>query len=296
MRNVVQCEIFAELAQSKGAVVASSDDIYHAIRAGLKKDAGPDSKNEAVAALGCDLTMGNSRRKARMHKQRKRVGAVASRRRRMRSLAQAAGSKAATIARTGLRPAALYGTEVYGMSDSLLLCQRRTHASAVIPRARGRSLTVTLAINEVEPAEEATAAPIVRWAKEVWHASVLRRADVLSDAYNRVVPKAGALTVEELCSAWTSVQPELCTTWAAVTGPITAAHMSMVRIGWQWSAPMRVVTDLDVTLNFGIDAPRLIEMHVKQSVRRQHERYVAASLQSSDHHPGHRADLLTPTR
>ena len=58
---------------------------------------------------------------------------------------------------------------------------------------------------------------------------------------------------------------------------------------------MHVVTDMDVSLNFGVDAPRLFEMHVKQAVRRMNERYVAAALRSPDHALGHRADLHTPT-
>jgi len=53
---------------------------------------------------------------------------------------------------------------------------------------------------------------------------------------------------------------------------------------------------MDVSLDMCMEAPRLIEMHVKQAVRRQYERMVAATLRSTDCAPGSRADLDTPRR
>eukprot|EP00973_Karenia_brevis_P028198 3885513-Karenia_brevis.AAC.1 len=110
------------------------------LRRVLKKRAGVQTHNRAAAALGIDFTAGQSRRKAGMAKQAQRFLTTASRKRRLRNLHKAVGSRAAKIAQTGLRPTALYGAEVYGVSDVQLTSLRRSHAAAVAPRAQGRSL------------------------------------------------------------------------------------------------------------------------------------------------------------
>ena len=65
----------------------------------------------------------------------------------------------------------LYGAEVNGVSDAMLLRMRRCAAAGVQPKARGRSLDVALLLADADPLKDACAAPICRWAKEVWEAT-----------------------------------------------------------------------------------------------------------------------------
>ena len=79
--------------------------------------------------------------------------------------------RATKIVRTGTFPTALYGAEVVGVPDTKLLSLRRSAAAAAIPKARGRSLDVTLACSRLEVTKEATAAPIILFAKEIWQSA-----------------------------------------------------------------------------------------------------------------------------
>jgi hypothetical protein len=166
LREVVQLEIVANLAEAKAAVVASSGALAGAIRRRLGKDGGTDK--ETTVALGIDFASGRkTRRGGRLGRLARRVREVAGRRVRIRQLAKAArgGRLIQKIIKSGVVPTALYGAAVTGVPDDMLLNLRRTAAAAAVPRAQGRSLDVALRLSGLEVTAAATAPPLVRWAQ-----------------------------------------------------------------------------------------------------------------------------------
>ena len=78
------------------------------------------------------------------------------------------------LLRTGGTAALTYGDDVLGVSSSVLLARRRAVAAAISPPTRGRALELTLILSDLndkqhlDPAFEAHAAPLCRWAEAVW--------------------------------------------------------------------------------------------------------------------------------
>ena len=229
MKHIVNDEIKAELADHKAAVVASSHKTASRIRRALGKSGG--LAVDSTSALGIDFSAG---RKAgtRHPVQRKRFATVAARRGRIRILARRGKAKARKVVTAGAVPSALYGAPVTGVCDSLLLSLRRTAASAATPVAQGRSLDVTLALNQLEVTGHATAAPMVRYAQEVWQAT--------SPWTTR------AFDIRLLRQMWEDAKPGDVSSWRNAKGPLAAAALSGKRIGWDCSDPFIWITDQQV--------------------------------------------------
>ena len=273
MLDVVHVRIKADMAQQKAAVVASDAKLFSMLRRHLGAHAGIATNNSAATALGIDYAAGRSRQSMRFGAQKARFAKVAARRHRLRTLAKSGGCAATKVARSGCRPAALYGAEVVGVPCSLLLSLRRTMAASTIPRAKGRSLDVTLQLSDLEVTKEATAAPICRWAREVWQASML----IAEQDGSLSKPKSRALSSRKLVNLWYAARVDEIGRWGAVRGPIGAAKMSMERIDWKWSQPHIVETDDGTILNFALDSPALIQYQVHQSVTRSIQHRIAAN-------------------
>ena len=165
LRRVVHTEIKASLAAHKAAVVASSNRIADQIRAFLGNDGGMPVR--VTQSLGIDFAAGRAAATAgRTSKQKQRLTMAASKAFRISNLAKAAKRSPKQVVRQGLVKGAPYGASVTGMSDRRLLQLRRTCATTTAPRAAGRSLDLALYFSGSDPGPEATAAPMVRWAKK----------------------------------------------------------------------------------------------------------------------------------
>ena len=140
---------------------------------------------------------------------------------------------------------------------------QRTAASAMKPSASGRSLSTTLLVNGDET-WRATAAPVVRWAKEVWQASL--------------TPHPWGFTLPELLKLWESARPAECVSWRSCRGPLAACHLSLRRLGWSAAGPFRLVNDLGDELILTERSPGLISLDIMESARRCLERLVAFKL------------------
>ena len=75
------------------------------------------------------------------------------------------------IFKTGLKPAALYGSSVTAMNLGTVRSMRK-EAGRALGRVQGRSLTARLAVNQCDPGWDAAKNPIMAWVNEVWNAQV----------------------------------------------------------------------------------------------------------------------------
>lgn len=262
LRTVVSNEIKAALASTKSAVVASKTRVARRIRALLGADGGEPVV--VAQALGIDFAAGRSGVSTAGRSSRaKRIYTASGKAQRISRLAKAGRRQPQHVVRQGIIKGALYGANVTGISDGNLLKLRRICASTTPPRAQGRSLDLALHFAGCDPGPEATLAPIVRWAQEIWNSS--------AKLSSRSVP------IAELVAGWNRAQPHLVQNWRRVNGPMSAAAMSAKRLKWTVGHPFIWHNDLNETVHLGRCSPAMVDILGKQSFQRLLEQRVASS-------------------
>ena len=183
---------------------------------------------------------------------------------------RSAGVSVPHLMRTGGIAALTFGQAVTGVSNKLLLQQRRAVAAATARTVGGGDLDVTLAIADgsrrgrVDPAFEAHCQPIVFWAMAVWHEWLPRH------------------TLSKLITAARARLARAKNTWAAVLGPAAAYVATATRLGWCVQGPLCVTTDEGVTLDFCLDSPAFVRTAVDDAVRRWRGRNIGRKLAGTD--------------
>ena len=219
-----------------------------------------------VTSLGSALGAGRRRNVKVAHA---RLANFRARKARFKRL-QKARVNVPRLMRTGGVAALTYGQAVTGVSNKLLLQQRRSVAAATVRTVGGGDLDLTLALADgsrhgrVDPAFEAHCQPIVFWAMAVWHEWLPKT------ALGRLIAAARARLAR-------AKNP-----WAAVCGPAAAYVATASRLGWSVQGPMSVLTDDGVTLDFCVDSPAFVKAAVDESVRRWRGRNIGRRLAGAD--------------
>ena len=205
-----------------------------------------------VTSLGSALGAGTRRN---MTIARARLANFRARKTRFQRLRDA-GVNVPRLMRTGGVAALTYGQAVTGVSNKLLVQQRRAVAAATVRTVGGGDLDLILALADgskhgrVDHAFEAHCQPIVFWAMAVWHEWLPRA------AIGRMIAAARARLAR-------AKNP-----WAAVHGPAAAYVATASHLGWCVQGPMNVFTDDGITFDFGVDSPAFVKAAVDESVRR----------------------------
>ena len=188
--------------------------------------------------------------------QRKRLADFRMRRPFFRKLRRCVGAKRThNVIRTGGTSALVYGGANVGVSNSMLASQRSAVAMAAV--AHGSSdVDLTLALADAslhgtaDPAYQAHAGPIGKWAEAVWESWLPKF------ALRRLATTAALIT----CRANFS--------WRRVRGPATAFVASAERLQWVVEDAFTMVTDLGVRVSMTIDSPAYVVGLVHDAVRR----------------------------
>ncbi len=216
VHHVLTDDLECNISIEKAAVIASSPAILTALRSRLGPLAG-DGEGETTINLGADWTAGRPvREHGRGVRRQQRLLDYKQRHRRLTGLLDVLGTKAHGIHTTGLMPAGVYDSMIYGITDADLLRMRRSAGKFLRPRAGERSLT-TLLLLHGDPVEKYSSAPLDRWALEIWRAT------------NEQDPVA--LRLPELRRMWALGQ-ESVKSWRQVAGPVGAALQTLRRLGW----------------------------------------------------------------
>ncbi len=297
---IVRGELQCEFAEGKTAITASSREVAEAISKAVGM---PQTASGPQCFLGVDNAAGAGRRAIkRGSKKADRLKKALRRRARLSQLATAVGGRAVKVFRSGLLPSAAYDAPVWGVDGDEALSLRRLAATAMAPRARGRSLTATH-MWYGHPTAEAEVAPIVQYGKMVWKAVTaseearrrgtslvdLRQMWVGADAYIGPVVNALRKTREEEGKVSLKRAREA---WGRVKGPIGAAALSLERIGWSFTGPFEIADERGATFALTATSPALLRDILKQAVRRADERTLAAQWAKRDpQYRGRRACL-----
>ena len=219
-----------------------------------------------VTSLGAPLAAGR-RRSALVAV--KRLKAFRLRVKRFRALRRA-GINTAKLIRTGGAAALSYGQHVCGVSNTMLLHQRRSVAACTVLSRGGGDLDITLMLADssgsgrADPAFDAHLAPIGHWAMACWEnwspRSILQR-----------------LVVRAKLRLSTAKSH-----WANVHGPAAAFVASALRLQWIIHDAFRITMDNGVGFNFTVDSPAFVKRAICQSVRRWRWRAIGIRVEGTD--------------
>ena len=188
-----------------------------------------------------------------MHACKVRIHQLKRRKRRI-AIARRAGTSAAAYCRTASIPAISYGWDVCGVADTPLRDVRALVARTASPDTYGRSVNLVFhalaaAGMHIDPAYEAHALPIIRWAMAWWERWVPPSA--LQRAHLAATDKLGRSDGR---------------TWQSVAGPVAAAVASAWRLGWRFLSAKRLVDDVGTEWGLLRHSPAAVCAAVKRSV------------------------------
>ncbi len=230
---------------------------------------------EVVQLLGFDATAGVPG--LRLVGQLARLAKTQACKPRLQQIATAAGQQATKLVRQGIFPAALHPVPVQGMSGTRLVRLQRTARAATGPKAQESSRTMTLYLAGLDPLALATAPPLVRWAAEIWYA--LMAPEVHPHAER-------ALAYAQLGAWWRQRNIARVRTWRSVNGPISAAAMSAVRLGWCVADPTEWRNERGEPIDLRVIAPSEVERQVRATATRMAEIEMADKYGRLHHRDG----------
>ena len=256
LADLVRSELHSTISEDKASLISSCPKLGVALR---KFFGGLSGSSVSTAVnLGVDDTVGRSRRRPKMapkFHQRKKV--LKTRVKRIARARAILGRHARKIFASGGLAAATYGSEIHGVSNYELDNLRRAFGRVVKPSSGSRSLT-TLTILEQDPCWFPSVSPVVRYAKEIW-SNQLREFEFL-------------IPFSQLREAWSSAFTAEDCTWRSCSGPLSAARLSLERIGWSMEDFATLTTDMGVKISLTTTSPKLIKRMLHQGVLRSLER------------------------
>ena len=260
--RVAREDLDSTVAVEKVGMVASDAQLARALEARLGVLAG--RRLPAATNLGVADTAGLPyRARGRTALAKKRMREARQRRTRLASLARTIGTRASKqVYMSGVLASECYGVEITGVSDGDLHRQRQGFASFCRPRAGQRSLTALLRL-ERDPVGFRALAPVVRYAKEVW--ACFARLHI------------HALGWRQLREAWQATfqrRPPLA--WRAVRGPLSAAYLTLQRIGWSMESFTVLCTDEGERLSLTHHSPAMVQKLLEDGLQRYWEAQAAA--------------------
>jgi hypothetical protein len=266
-----------EFSPTKNNCLASSPRLAHSIiqsLRGLRAEVVQRAKS-----LGGALGAG---RRRNTQVQQRRLQAFKVRKKHFQKLRRSVGARRSQLVlRTGGTAALVYGQANTGVSDSMLLSQRRAVAASFVPGGAGDlDLTLILADDghrgRADPAFAAHSDPIGMWAGAVW-CSWFPRDDLqllAGQALQRILGMESP--------------------WSRVVGPATAFVASARRLGWVVRDAVHVFTDQRLAIDLTRDSPAFVRQQVALSVSRWRWREVEKRIPALRSGTGGLGALMQP--
>ena len=249
-----------EFNSSKSVCIASCSELARSLGRGLP-NLGVRMARTAKS-LGGALSNGKTRNATVA---RKRLAAFKVRKTQFQKLRRSIGARGcATVLRTGGTAALTYGQSTMGVSNTMLLAQRRAVAAASVASGAGElELTLVMADGSLkgraDPAFAAHEAPIGLWAEAVWE---------------RWLPRSAT---QKLVQQAQRTLANRTSPWAVVRGPAAAFVASAERLCWKVIDHVTVDTDRGHRLDLTRDSPAMVRCCIRDSVWRWRWRRLEAN-------------------
>ncbi len=293
LKRVLVDELGFPLADEKACVIGPIDGIAAGIVAATGGVAG--RQTDRAVKLGIELRSGMRIGRRGGHK-RVRLRKAMARQRRIFKFKKMGGA-AVKVVRRGVIPSTAYGSSVTGVSNAELRQIRSLVAQTITPNTRGASVALKLLLDG-DPAVEANAAPIVKWAETAWEAAAPISVNAHSAAgvpgtqrwcddhaagacsAQRLVvpPRIGSRGAAEIDRRITGAQLNGAIahavvdtrdgSWETVRGPASATVLTARRIGWAFSDGTTVIDDRGRALDMAVTAPACIKNAVTRATRK----------------------------
>ena len=233
-----------KVSQKKSAFVASSKEVEEAVVRPMRRLG--FGAQQWMRNLGVDQ-FGRTR-KRRMTKER--IGKVKARMPRVVRLRRTVGRAITKVVTAGLKATWRYGIAVHGVPE-VTLREQRTLVARAMGYSEATHHTISFMLEEhedMDPIFEATRLPILKWCEQVWTKEV---------------------SVPDLRAAWEQAKESATRpgAWARVRGPIGAAVLSALRVGWDFVAPTVIRTHEGHTLDLNRAAPKEVDLKLKEAVK-----------------------------
>lgn len=156
------------------------------------------------------------------------------------------------VVKTGVSPAFLYATSIYGVSEHNLSRYRTLVHTTIVNKAQARSCTADLLLagKDIEPAYNAVGSPIVMFLASLW---------------DSVLPKPF------LFRTLSSVLHKAAQGSFAITGPVSAMCRSLSSLGWHFKSaanPGCLVSSTGREIDILTSAPKSVALLIRQDVER----------------------------
>ncbi|CAK0904509.1 unnamed protein product [Prorocentrum cordatum] len=241
LHRAITATLECKLAMDKVGMISNSPDVSRKLTETLGPPVGPACSR--VTNLGSDFTSGRPvRSKGRSAKLKSRAAATLRKTKKLKGFQQVLGRKCLKVFAAGPMAGAVYGSDLFGISDRELLNLRRMAMSTVEPRAQGRSLSVLCLLSD-DPTWRGCCAPVIRWAKEVW------------TLHTHGFP--WTLSWAELRDGWSAVSASDDHSWSKVAGPISALRVTWYRLGWTMPNFCTFVDDFGREISLTLSSPKL---------------------------------------
>jgi len=264
LKGLISDDLKAVLAIEKATVTATCPKLADLVREGIGAEGGPPVR--VAQFLGVDNLLGRRRRVlGKKSKLNQRLTAALARKGRLRRLAMGTTVGAVKIFTAGVQPAAAYGSDVLGVSNTELGKLQSVALASMRPATRGRSRAALFAVKG-DPTWSPATAPVQRWAAELWWTQFPR---------NKAVP---CLSIQELNSAMAAAKARPARNWGQVRGAVDAAILSLKRIGWRFKDAANIITDQNVCIPLLQTGPKLFKKQLRDGVQRMWQRKLGESL------------------
>ncbi len=288
LTDIVNGTLGCAFAVGKTTLTATTRSVAATIARRLKI---PGGTTAAATLLGTDNTSAAPRAVLRSgSKKSARLKAAMAKRKRLRQIQKAIGTRARKIFVAGVQPAATYGAQLWGLDDGEVTRLRQVAAAALRPQARGRSLQATLLWHDL-PTAAAELAPLHQLAKATWDAMTAREAaqergasvadirrwwQAASEHFTPLVRRYERLATEARQRGVDISRSATRSLWRAVRGPLGAAALTAARIGWKLTDPYCLVDQNGTDFLLTNTSPALVQKLAIEALRATLERNVAA--------------------
>ncbi len=280
------------IAADKTRVVATSAKVARQVTKRIGID---HAVARAAPSLGIDITAGGKRtalgqtgamRKSRMSKGK-------SRRAKLRKVAKVLGGKVIRIYTAGIAPECNYGAEVWGITDAESLKLRRIAAVGLKPFSKCRSLTMTHLINDL-PTIRDELRPIVHYSKVIWRAIVDRETAAMrgmslvdvrrywQSAHEAIQPHVDRYAEAKVKGGGVVRNGDAKRAWDAVRGPVSAAAMSLARLGWRFDSALTLRDAHGDEVQLTTTSPAMLKKMLTEAAQDDVERRLGTNWAASD--------------
>ncbi len=308
LTDIINGTLGCTFAAGKTTLTATTRSVAAAIARRLHI---PGGTSVAATLLGIDNTSAAPRAVLRgKSKKSTRLKAAMARRKRLKQVQQAIGTRARKIFVAGVQPAATYGAQLWGLDDGEVSRLRRVAAAALRPQGRGRSLQATLLWHDL-PTAAAELAPLLQLARATWDAVTTREAaqergasiadirrwwQAASGQFGPLVKKYEQRAAEARQRGASIPLSATRSLWRSIKGPLGAAAMTAARIGWKFGDPFCLLDQNGTDFMLTNTSPALVRKLATEALRANLERNVAEKWAVDEHHfSGRRAcfDFVT---